>query len=281
MRSKVVLVAVVVSFVTGAPLGVKQAAAQSQPPPSQPPPNEPPPGYTPPPPPGYGGPNAPGYGPPSGPPPRVPGSVNIRFEPDASNLSLFSASGAAPVERFRRFHYGWWGGYRYDYGWAPLYSPVCDQACATRFAPGAYQLALAKNNGRVVPTYGPVVINGPSLIRGSYSDHSGLRATGWVIGVAGLVGGIVMVAASANDEFVCDPDGFCHHHETADAPLLVGGIAVLVVSSIVGGVLLSQHDEAHLSVEPLRLSSFGSLRESLAATGAEAHPEGAALALHF
>ncbi|HEY1534476.1 MAG TPA: hypothetical protein VGF76_10670 [Polyangiaceae bacterium] len=269
MRSKVVLAAVIVTCVTGAPLAGAQQTAPPEPPPSGPPP----------PPPDYG--NAPGYGPPPSGPPRAQGSVEVRFEPDAPNLSLFSASGAAPVERFRRFHYGWWGGYRYDYGWAPLYSPVCDQACATRLTPGPYQLALAKNNGRVVPAYGPLVINGPSLIRGSYSDHSGLRATGWVIGVAGLVGGIVMIVASANDEFVCDPDGFCHHHETADTPLLVGGIGVLVVSSIVGGVLASQHDEAHLSIEPLRLSSFGSLRESLAATGAEAHPEGAALALHF
>jgi hypothetical protein len=132
-----------------------------------------------------------------------------------------------------------------------------------------------------VPAYGPAYINGPSLIRGSYVDRSGLRTAGWIIGISGLVGGIVMIAASAHEEDVCDIDGYCYSHETADAPLLVGGIGVLLASGIVGGVLASQHDEARLSIEPLRLSSYGRLRESLAALGAEAHPEGAALALHF
>ena len=190
-------------------------------------------------------------------------------------------SGAMPVERIHRWHRGWWGGYAVGYGWAPTYSPVCDQACATSFAPGPHQLALSKNGGPVVPVYGPAIINGPSLIRGSYSDRSGLRVAGWVVGITGLVGGIVMIAASARDETQCDADGFCSRHETANAPLLVGGIGVLLASGIVGGVLASQRDEAHISIEPLRLSSFGALRESLAAMGAETHPAGAALALHF
>jgi hypothetical protein len=285
MRTKAILAAVVVTFVTVAPLGsVQQAAAQAEPPP--PPGNEPPPGYTPPPPPpGYAGGNAPNYAPPppSGPPSRVQaqGGAEVRYEPEEPDLELLSESGAVPVERFHPYRHGWWGGYRYGVGWAPMYSPVCDQACVTRLAPGPYQLALSKNGGPAIPAYGPAVLNGPSLIRASYSDRSGLRVAGWVIGVTGLVGGIVMIAASASDEDVCDPDGLCHRHETANAPLLVGGIGVLLASGIVGGILASQRDEAHVSIEPLRLSSFGRLRESLAAMGAETHPEGAALALHF
>jgi hypothetical protein len=263
-----------------APLAnVELAAAQSAPPP-----NEPPPDYTPPaPPPGYGpapGEVAPLGGPPSAPPRGRTGGAEVRFQPEEPNLQLLSMSGGAPFERFHPYHYGLWGG-RYSYGWAPLYSPVCDQACVTRFAPGAYQLALSKNGGPAVPAYGPAVVNGPSLIRGSYSDRSGVRVAGWVIGVAGLVGGIVMIAASASRDDVCDADGYCYRHETANGPLLVGGIGLLLASGIVGGVLASQRDEAHISIEPLRLSSYGALRESLAALGAEAHPEGAALALHF
>jgi hypothetical protein len=203
----------------------------------------------------------------------------VRFEPDEPDLQLLSMSGGVPVERFHPYRH-WWGG-RYSYGWAAVYSPVCDQACSTRFEPGAYHLALSKEGGPAVPAYGPAVIRGPSLIRGSYVDRSGVRAAGWIVGIGGLVGGIVMIAASAGDERRCDPDGYCYHHETANAPLLVGGIGVLLVSGIVGGVLAAQRDEARISVEPLRLSSYGALREASAALGAESHPEGAALALHF
>ena len=266
-----------------APLGaVQRAVAQSAPPAAEPPPN-----YTPPlPPPGYE--SAPSEAPPSyAPPPgyapsrraRSAASAEVRFEPEEPDLTLLSMSGAAPVERFHPYRH-WWGG-RYSYGWAPMYSPICDQACATRFAPGPYQLALSKNGGPPVPAYGPAVIRGPSLIRGSYADRSGVRAAGWVVGIGGLVGGIVMIAVAAQDERRCNPDGYCYRHETANTPLLVGGIAVLVVSSIVGGVLAAQRDEARISVEPLRLSSRGALREESAALGAESLAQGAALALHF
>ena len=287
MRTKSVLAGLLTTLMTLAPLGsIPSALAQAAPPS-----NEPPPNYTPPPPPaGYD--TAPSYAAPPGAPPPPPtrgrgragaGGTEVRFEPDEPDLQLYSMSGGVPFERIRRYHRGWWGGgYSVGYGWAPEYSPVCDQACATRFSPGPYHLALSKNGGRVVPVYGPAVITGPSLIRGSYSDRSGVRAAGWIIGIGGLVGGIVMIAVSASDDTTCDPgDGFCHHHETVNAPLLVGGIGVLIVTGIVGGVLASQRDEAHISVEPLRLSSYGGLRESLAAMGAETHPQGAALALHF
>jgi hypothetical protein len=256
-----------------------RASAQSASPPS-----EPPPGYAPPPPPpGYG--SAPNYAPPppSAPPPRRarPGAEQVRFEPEQPDLQLLSMSGGMPVERFHPYRRWWgWGGH-YSYGWAPVYSPVCDQACATSFEPGPYRLALSKNGGPPVPAYEPAFIQGPSVIRGAYTDRSGLRAAGWVIGIAGVVGGIVMIAASARTEDVCDPDGFCERRETANGPLLVGGIGVLLASGITGGVLAAQRDEAHISIEPLRLASFGKLRESLAALGAETHPEGAALALHF
>ncbi len=282
-RAHAVIATVLTALV---PLGAAQrAAAQPTPPPAAPPPNytppPPPPGYESQsepsaPPPGYESP--PGYAPRGRPAAR--GSTEVRFEPDEPDLELLSMSGAVPVERFHPYHHYWWGG-RYSYGWAPAYSPVCDQACATRFFPGPYHLALAKNGGSPVPADGPAVIRGPSLIRASYSDHSGVRAAGWVVGIGGLVGGIVMIAVSVSDERRCDADGYCDHQETARAPLLVGGIGVLLVSGIVGGVLAAQRDEAHISVEPLRLSSYGALRETAAASGAGSLPQGAALALHF
>ncbi len=189
-------------------------------------------------------------------------------------------SGAEPfaVMRYRR-HF-WGGYYGVGYGWAPVYSPVCGQPCRTGFVPGNYRLALSKDGGPVVPVWGATAIRGPSVLRASYTDRGALRATGWVVGIAGLVGGIVMIAASVHAHEECDPSGYCFEHDTADGGLLVGGIGVIVASGIVGGILISQRDQAFITVEPLRLSSFKP-RESIAAAGDYPRPDGAMLALHF
>ena len=127
----------------------------------------------------------------------------------------------------------------------------------------------------------PVVINGPSVLRASYDYRGHERAAGWIVGIVGAATGIVMIAASAHEHEICDADGFCHTRETASAPLLAGGVLVLLASGIVGGVLATQPDHARISVEPLRLHGYGTWRESLAALDAKARPEGASLELSF
>jgi hypothetical protein len=204
------------------------------------------------------------------------GGAPVRFAPDEPGLELLSVSGVAPYGLVRRWRHGWYAGYRV----APLYAPICQGACATRMPLGNYQLALAKDGGPAVPAYGPMNIEGPALLRASYTDRSGTRAAGWAIGVTGVVGGIVMIAFAGSDELVCDPAGFCRRRETFNGPLLAGGIGVLIVSTIVGGVLLSERDQAHISVEPLQLGSLGYQREAEAALDAHA-AQGASLALHF
>jgi hypothetical protein len=263
------------------------SAAQAQDMPALPPPADAPS----PSPPGYGPPPGPppGYGQPPPPPSIGPGTpaargatADVQFEPDEPGVRLLDFSGGVPFERIGYgrgwYHRGWYG----QLGWAPVYSPICNQPCTTRLAPGQYRLALAKDGGPAIPVFEPVVIGGPSTLHAYYTDRSGLRAAGWVISVAGIVGGIVMIVASANSEDVCDDNGNCYTHETANVPLLAGGIGVLVVSGIVGSILAFQHDEAHITIEPLKLPGVGAIHESaLAGLAAEAPPQGAALSVRF
>jgi hypothetical protein len=116
-------------------------------------------------------------------------------------------------------------------------------------------------------------------VRGYYADRSGLRAAGWIIGIAGLVGGIVMIVASADGPEVCDVYGNCERQ--VDGALLAGGIGVIVATGIVGSVLAFQRDTAHITVEPLS-SPVGIRRESpLAAAGTLGGVHGAALTVRF
>jgi len=186
--------------------------------------------------------------PPPPPPPayRAP-AEEVRFEPDEPGLMLLRQNGAVPVTRISTFPTFLW----FERGLAPLYAPVCPGPCITRMQPGEYRLALSKDGGRAVPSVGPVDIRGPSAIRASYVDHSGIRTGGVVLAFGGTAAGIVMIALSAKSHDVCDSSGYCFHQTTINTPLAVGGVGVLLGSVIIGSVLASQHDDALITVTPL------------------------------
>jgi len=205
--------------------------------------------------------------------------VNVQFDADASGIRVLALGGSVPVSRVVGYRYGWW----VSSGYAPVYSPVCRAPCTARLVPGDYQLALAKEGGGAVPVSGTVPIAGPSAIHAEYEDHSGLRVAGWVIGVVGTVGGAIMIGSSVRGrEFECDSRGFCRQIQRYDGGLLAGGIAVAVASLVAGSILVTRHDGARLSVEPLPGAVREAPREApIAAFEAGAPLEGAAVALHF
>ena len=180
----------------------------------------------------------PSFGPGAPPPYPVPRASaarleEVRFEPDAPELALMTRTGEMPVQSLQRFRHVWY----YERGFVPIYSPVCDGPCTTQLPAGTYHFAIAKDGGRAVPA-GGVALQGPATIRASYDDRSGVRIAGDVILVAGIVGGIAMVVASADhktcDDFGCSSD--------VNGALLGGGIAVIIGSAIVGTILASQRD---------------------------------------
>ena len=237
---------------------------------------------------------APSYTPPA-PPPSPPQFVDprlrqrqshseVRFEPDDASVRLLMQSGEMPFERVAIVHHGWWGprGYYYGYGVAPVYSPLCEGPCTLRLAPGHYQWALAKPGGPIVPAAGGNLIGGPATLHADYVDRSGLRTAGVVVGVAGVLSGIIMIAESYQDVQECDGYGYCYRHSKVNDPLLFGGIGVLIGSAIVSAVLVTQRDEARISVTPLRVLGMGSPRESGPyATSLRAQPQGAAVRVSF
>jgi hypothetical protein len=192
----------------------------------------------------------------------------VRFEPEETDIALFRLTTAVPVPGVPTHPFG---------GWYTLYDPICEGPCTTQLTPGAHRLALSKG-GRVVPVRGPVVLNGPATLRGEYIDRSTLRAAGLIVGVAGAIGGFIMVVASAQNGAVCDVNGICVSNGTTNGALLATGVSVLLVSAIVGSVLTFQGDGARITVEPLVLPGRASREGTLTALGS---PEGAALALHF
>jgi len=199
----------------------------------------------------------------------------VRFEPEDPDIALMMQTGEMPFRHLQRFRHTWY----VERGFTAAYSPICDGPCTTELVPGPYHLALAKDGGRAHPV-GSVVLNGPSTIQGSYEDRSALRLLGGALVVGGIIGGIVMIVVSLECQDYNPDDGTCSNN--VNGPLLAGGIGVIVAGAIVGGILASQRDTAHITVTPLTLPTVGALKESpMASLGAEPPPQGAALTVRF
>ena len=207
----------------------------------------------------------------------------VRFVPNDASVRLLMLSGEMPFERVALVHYGWWRphGYYYGYGVAPVYTPLCQGTCTLRLAPGHYQFALAQPGGPIVPVFGGSLLGGPATLHADYVDRSGLRTAGVVVGVVGVLGGIVMIAESYQDSDECDGYGYCYRHSKVNDPLLVGGIGVLIGSAIVSAVLVTQRDEARISVTPLQVLSAGSPRELGPYATSLRVPQGASVRISF
>jgi hypothetical protein len=198
-------------------------------------------------------------------------TADVRFDADEPGVSLLMHTGAMPVERVTVFRHGWW----YERGYKPLYAPVCEGPCVVQLAQGSYQFALAKREGRPVAAAQAIVVDGPLVLHGTYVDRGPLRAAGVILGVAGAVGGVIMIVASVH----CgDTAGVCSARGSVDGPLLAGGIGVLVGSTVLGSVLLTQRDSASFALTPL--VGVVSRPESTALSAARP-AQGAALTLRF
>jgi hypothetical protein len=74
-----------------------------------------------------------------------------------------------------------------------------------------------------VPAAGGNLIGFPATLNARYSDRSGLRTAEAIVGVAGVLSGIIMIAESYQDIQDCDAYGYCCQHSKVDNPLLFGG----------------------------------------------------------
>jgi hypothetical protein len=196
----------------------------------------------------------------------------MHYEPVEGPTTLLILTHETPVVHYGYYHHGWWGPRQ---SLVRSYSPVCEGTCTERFVPGVYDLALAKDGHVAAPDH-PVVIRGPSLVRGQYVDRSGLRVGGVVLAVGGIIAGTVMMVAAVHRSETCS-GGYCYYDSEVNGPLLAGGLVLAIGSGIAGSIMAWQRDEARFSVLPLHVSSLFPRERGVAA----ALPEGAMMRLKF
>jgi hypothetical protein len=170
---------------------------------------------------------------------------------------------------------------------ASHYADICTAPCDATLPEGSHRLALSRSGGAPVETTDPIVLSGPSTLKGTYISQHGTRVTGVVLLVVGLVVGTTLevLALSVLKDDSCTPDANCYCPFTfrPNVPALVVGGAIEVVGLIAGLALTTQRDHAIIEVvpqspTPLPVASGVTVRERPATPG---DSQGLALRIRF
>jgi hypothetical protein len=171
--------------------------------------------------------------------PPVPQGVPVHIESDQEDVQVLVRTGQVEGE-------GW--SYRGPIGLiARDYGNICTAPCDTQVPPGQHRLALSLHGGHVVEAEDPVEVRGPSTLRASYDSRLVVRVVGYVVTVASLVTGIVLVAESYNGNCSNPNAQHCSQFNTGE---LVAGIVVGIGGAIVGSVLSGIGDKASFQLVP-------------------------------
>jgi len=143
------------------------------------------------------------------------------------------------------------------------YDRLCTAPCQITIPAGTEVLALSRPGERAF-TAGPVTIPaGESRLVGKFESRAGLRATGWVITAASVVGGLaLMYVALSSTERECDRySGACRDSPRANLPPLIGGTVVLAVGAPIGIVMATMvPDKAKVDVAGARPATMPTAR---------------------
>lgn len=158
------------------------------------------------------------------------------------------------------------------------YGRVCTAPCEATVPAGSYSMALTKGNGSPIEVEDMVRVDGPSTLQGTYTSYSALRTAGSVLGIASVVGGIILVFTSFDRVEKCQGNVCEDDIEVDRTKLIVGGV-VLIGGGIAGSVMASKSDEASIRILPAasgalpgRATAWGASDRGRAPAGGTALP---------
>jgi hypothetical protein len=239
------------------------SAASTAAPPSPPPPPPPPP-------------------PPSGAPQPLVGMrgprAELRLEANDSDVEFHVRTGTAQLQGV-----GWGGRNSYSFvGQEAVYSTICAAPCEASLPTGSHHIGLSHNGKGVIEAEEPVVITGPGTLRGTYTSHMGLRVAGLLLEIGSVVAGSVIVYESIKTNTVCPGEGGgCYQQAKIDGGEMAAGFGVAIVGSLLGTVLMFQHDTADISFVPMSPVATSGSKELASLRTPGPAPQGMSLQVRF
>jgi hypothetical protein len=176
--------------------------------------------------------NAPPPPPPQSPRPLVTVNgvdVPVHFQGDSPGIAFHLHSGDATGVGPR-------GGFS-----ATAFTKICEAPCDATLPSGRYRFAVSSNGSDPIEVDQALGVMAPTIVRGRYISHSGVRIAGGILAGVGLAGASVLAFVAA----------------TSDKPN-VGEYAGLVASGvaiIAGFIMWYQGDRVEIRLAPLAISA--------------------------
>lgn len=114
-----------------------------------------------------------------------------------------------------------------------IFEPICGSPCDVQLVPGSYRFGISVDGSDTVETPGFIDVNRPMTLDIEFESRSGLRAVGWVIVVASLVGGAAMALLGANQWASAESGS---SDENVGLGIMLGGFAVMLGGSLGAGL---------------------------------------------
>lgn len=120
---------------------------------------------------------------------------------------------------------------------------ICTAPCTVAAPVGSHELALSLP-GHLPVTGDPITIDRGGVLRATYNSRSGLRAAGWALFAACLLGGAALTVASLEP-----PDDDGESTGSMDTTMALGGLGVMLLSIPVSFPLIFQRDSVDFHLD--------------------------------
>lgn len=171
-----------------------------------------------------------------------PKQVPVTLRANLSEVTFHLKTGSGTFEASSWSGGGAWGAGAIS-GSTTSYRVLCTAPCETTLPGGTYQLGLSQGDGKTIEAEAFVAIDGPTQLEGTYSSNGAIRATGWIVGVGGVIGGFVMMGAGF-------PSGDPEDEDQGDDGLMYGGMGLVLGSFIAAWIMIGVDDDAEIQAVP-------------------------------
>lgn len=114
---------------------------------------------------------------------------------------------------------------------------LCKAPCDVTLDPGTYALAMTvDDDDDPIRADTEIELVKPMSVEGEYTSYVGVRAAGYVISLAGLIAGVVLVVNPPGDD------------DTLGAKTVLPGVLTGLISGLVGGIMTRVDDDAEIYV---------------------------------
>jgi hypothetical protein len=134
------------------------------------------------------------------------------------------------------------------------YKEICTAPCKVSLPAGSHTFGVSQPGQPPVEAPGVTLPAGTADVKATYTDNSGVRIAGWIVGgVSVVVGGIVMVAAIGSEKVCPAGSSSCFDSTKLNTGVFIAGAGIMGIGAGVGVLMTRVRDSAEVDVSDNRM----------------------------